>query len=108
MKNIFITPRSVGLSAAFLLVSGLSMLNMVGAANASNMLDVCRANTRNKVISCCDSYIEKKGRPFWMQEVRGTSCKSLVVCVAKKSKPPLCVLVPPPPPPPPPPPRIPS
>jgi hypothetical protein len=48
------------------------------AAAVRSLYD-CKFNSRAKTIGCCNSYVAKRGQPFWMRETN-SSCLEVVVC----------------------------
>lgn len=48
------------------------------SANAASLMQQCQASTRAAVISCCQTWVNKHGKPIWMGG--GASCSSSTVC----------------------------
>ena len=80
----FFNTRSAILALAVSAVSGIAVSSFAGTANAA-LLDQCHMGTKNQVISCCNSYVQQHGKPFWMSQSR-SSCATAVVCYGQPSK----------------------
>ncbi|MEO6607218.1 MAG: hypothetical protein ABIN69_01965 [Aestuariivirga sp.] len=71
---------STKISAA-LAVAALSVAFMgfsTSANAAGSLLQTCKGSSRGAVISCCQAWVNKHGRPIWMGDTG--SCSSSVAC----------------------------
>ncbi len=59
-------------------ISAAFMGYSTSANAAGSMLSNCQANSRGAVVKCCESWIKKNGRPFWMSNAN--SCGTSVSC----------------------------
>jgi hypothetical protein len=59
-------------------IAGFAMLSQSGAASAKSVTH-CEGASRQSVIECCETLVQRKGKPLWMKQT-GRNCSSSVVC----------------------------
>jgi hypothetical protein len=69
------------ISCATLIAAALSLPMMLADAQASttSKLANCKANSKQKVIACCEKTVEDHKRPYWMSKGQN-ACTAAVVC----------------------------
>ena len=59
-------------------IAGIAMMSQAGTASA-NSVTSCEGASRRSVIECCETLVQRKGKPLWMKQT-GRNCSSAVVC----------------------------
>ena len=59
-------------------IAGIAMMSQAGTASAKSVTS-CEGTSRQSVIECCETLVQRKGMPMWMKQT-GRNCSSFVVC----------------------------
>ena len=59
-------------------IAGIAMMSQAGTASAKSVTS-CEGGSRRSVIECCETLVQRKGKPLWMKQT-GRNCSSAVVC----------------------------
>ncbi|MFO1034852.1 MAG: hypothetical protein U1E15_12545 [Hyphomicrobiales bacterium] len=82
MTNFFTSTTATAAFAASL-IGGLVMASGESQASASSAIFKCHANSKDKVIECCQRIVQQRGRPNWMITSEA-DCSSAASCSTKK------------------------
>lgn len=76
----FMTSRSALSVAALMMLGALSFSSMQAQAGSMpTSLGNCRAFNKEGVVKCCETYVERYGRPAFFYD-NNSSCRSAVKC----------------------------
>jgi hypothetical protein len=78
MTNIFVTPKTLVLSAA-VAFGAIAFSSFSAQASITDNLAKCQSFSKGKVVSCCNTVITQQGKPLWFIE-NNMSCSSAVSC----------------------------
>ena len=59
-------------------IAGIALMSQAGTASAKSVTS-CEGTSRQSVIECCETLVQRKGMPMWMKQT-GRNCSSFVVC----------------------------